>query len=182
MTILFSSIFKAQKLVFCEKYILPALLCFYLWCDILTKLGVFIMIYDEIKKANILAMKEKDSVAHTIYSVLINKLMLEQIKKREKNEQLTDVDTIQILQKSVKELTEELENYKKVNNDEEVQNITKQIELVKSYLPKMMSEDEIKSIIMSLEDKSVPAVMKHFKANYQGKCDMRQVSEILKSM
>ena len=140
------------------------------------------MIYDEIKKANIMAMKQKDSVAHTIYSVLINKLMLEQIKKREKHEELTDVDTIQILQKSVKELTEEQENYKKVNNQVEVENIAKQIELVKSYLPKMMSEEEIKSIIMSLEDKSIPFVMKYFKANYQGKCDMRLVQEIVKSL
>ena len=140
------------------------------------------MIYDEIKKANIMAMKQKDSVAHTIYSVLINKLMLEQIKKREKHEELTDVDTIQILQKSVKELTEEQENYKKVNNQVEVENIAKQIELVKSYLPKMMTEEEIKSIIMSLEDKSIPFVMKHFKANYQGKCDMRLVQEIVKSL
>ncbi len=140
------------------------------------------MIYDEIKKANILAMKQKDSVAHTLYSVLLNKFMLEQIKKREKNEELTDIDAVQILQKSVKELTEELENYKKVNNANEVTNITRQIEIVKSYLPQMMSADEIRSVIMSLDDKSVPAVMKHFKANFQGKCDMRQVSEILKSM
>ena len=140
------------------------------------------MIFDEIKKANIKAMKEKDTNAHTIYSVLINKLMLEQIKKREKGEELNDIDATQILQKSVKELSEELENYKKVNNTNEVENITKQIELVKSYLPQMMSAEEIKAVILSLEDKSVPFVMKHFKANYAGKCDMRLVQEVLKSL
>ncbi len=140
------------------------------------------MIFDEIKKANIKAMKEKDTNAHTIYSVLINKLMLEQIKKREKGEELNDIDATQILQKSVKELSEELENYKKVNNTIEVENITKQIELVKSYLPQMMSAEEIKAVILSLEDKSVPFVMKHFKANYAGKCDMRLVQEVLKSL
>ena len=74
------------------------------------------MIFDEIKKSNIKAMKEKDTNAHTIYSVLINKLMLEQIKKREKGEELNDIDATQILQKSVKELSEELENYKKVKD------------------------------------------------------------------
>ena len=140
------------------------------------------MIFDEIKKANIKAMKEKDTNAHTIYSVLINKLMLEQIKKREKGEELNDIDATQILQKSVKELSEELENYKKVNNTSEVENITKQIELVKSYLPQMMSAEEIKAVILSLEDKSMPFVMKHFKANYAGKCDMRLVQEVLKSL
>ncbi len=140
------------------------------------------MIFDEIKKANILAMKEKDGVAHTIYSVLINKFMLEQIKKREKHEEFTDVDAIQILQKSVKELGEELENYKKVNNTEEIENISKQLELVRAYLPKMMSEEEIKEIILSLEDRSIPFVMKYFKTNYAGKCDMRLVQEVLKSI
>ena len=140
------------------------------------------MIFDEIKKANIKAMKEKDTNAHTIYSVLINKLMLEQIKKKKKGEELNDIDATQILQKSVKELSEELENYKKVNNTSEVENITKQIELVKSYLPQMMSAEEIKAVILSLEDKSMPFVMKHFKANYAGKCDMRLVQEVLKSL
>ena len=42
----------------------------------------------------------------------------------------------------------------------------------------MMSEEEIREVISSLEDKSIPSVMKHFKANYAGKCDMKTVSEI----
>ena len=42
------------------------------------------MLVDEIKKANIQAMKDKDAVARSIYSVILNKIMLETIKKREK--------------------------------------------------------------------------------------------------
>ena len=42
------------------------------------------MIVDEIKKANLQAMKDKDVVARNIYSVLLNKIMLEQIKKKRK--------------------------------------------------------------------------------------------------
>ena len=41
------------------------------------------MINDELKKANVQAMKDKDTVARTIYSVVLNKTMLENIKKRE---------------------------------------------------------------------------------------------------
>ena len=44
----------------------------------------------------------------------------------------------------------------------------------------MMSEDEIKEIIMSLPDKSIGAVMKHFKTNYAGKCDMKVVGDVFK--
>ena len=35
---------------------------------------------------------------------------------------------------------------------------------------------------MSLEDRSVPNVMKHFKAEYAGRVDMRKVSQILKEL
>lgn len=140
------------------------------------------MIYDELKKANVEAIKEKDAVKRSIYSVLINKCMLENIKKREQGVELCDVDVIQIMQKTIKELTEEMENYKKVNNAAEIENISKQIAIVNSYLPKMMERDEIKTIILSLDDKSIPNVMKYFKTNYAGKCDMRFVQEVLKSL
>ena len=140
------------------------------------------MIHEEIKKANVQAIKDKDTVARSIYSVLLNKFMLENIKKREQGVELTDVDAVQILQKSIKELTEEMENYKKVNNTEEVEIISTQIKIVEKYLPQMMSAEEIKTVIMSLEDKSIPSVMKHFKANYNGKCDMRLVQEVLKNI
>ena len=140
------------------------------------------MIYDEIKKANVQAIKDKDTVARSIYSVLLNKFMLENIKKREQGTEITDVDAVQILQKSIKELTEEMENYKKVNNLQEVETISTQIKIVEKYLPKMMSEEEIKQVIISLADKTIPAVMKHFKQNYAGKCDMRLVQEVLKNI
>ena len=140
------------------------------------------MLYEEIKKANVQAMKEKNSVARSFYSVVLNKIMLENIKKREKGEEISDSDIANILQKTIKELEEEKENYKKVNHTEEVKNIEIQIELAKKYLPKQLTTEEIKTIISSLEDKSIPSVMKHFKASYNGKCDMRQVQEVLKSL
>lgn len=140
------------------------------------------MLYDEIKKANILAMKEKDSVARSFYSVLLNKIMLENIKKREKGEEVADADIFNILQKTIKELEEEKANYSKVGNNEEAEIISKQIEIAKKYLPKLLSRDEIKEIILSLPDKSIPFVMKHFKTNYNGLCDMRVVQEVLREI
>ena len=140
------------------------------------------MLVDEIKKANIQAMKDKDAVARSIYSVILNKIMLETIKKREKGEELVDADVSNLLQKTIKELSEEKENYAKVGNSEEVATIEKQIEIASKYLPKMLSRDEIKEIIMALDDKTIPNVMKHFKMNYNGKCDMRLVQEVLREV
>ena len=140
------------------------------------------MIYDEIKKANIQAMKDKDSVARSIYSVLLNKIKLEEIRKRENGSAIEDADIVAILQKTIKELNDEKENYAKVGNTTEVENILRHIEIASKYLPQMMSDEEIKNVILSLDDKSVPSVMKHFKANYNGKCDMRRVQEVLKGL
>ena len=113
------------------------------------------MLYDEIKKANIQAMKDKDTVARSFYSVVLNKIKLEEIRKREKGGNIEDADISNIFQKTIKELEEEKQNYSKVGNDEEVKNIEYQIELAKKYLPKMLTEDEIKEIISSLPDRSI---------------------------
>lgn len=140
------------------------------------------MIIDEIKKQNIEAIKSKDQNARAIYGIVINKYMLLNVEKRSKEQEVTDVDMVQILQKTIKELTDEAENYAKVGNTAEVENINRQKEMLNTFLPKMLSEEEIKDIILALEDKSIPSVMKHFKANYAGKCDMGLVQKVLKTL
>ncbi len=138
------------------------------------------MILDEIKKASIIALKEKDQVARAIYGIVSNKAMLETIRKREKGESLNDADLVQIIQKTIKELGEEAENYKKVGNLIEEANILKQKDLLEKYLPKMLTEQEIRNLITALPDKSIGNVMKFFKTEYAGKCDMRLVGDIAK--
>ena len=138
------------------------------------------MILDEIKKANVQAMKDRDQNARAIYGVVMTKAMLEQVKKREKNEELTDADMVAILQKAIKELTDECDNYKKAGNTAQVELIETQKALIEKFLPQMMSEDEIYEVITNLEDKTIPAVMKHFKANYAGKVEMAKVQIVLK--
>lgn len=140
------------------------------------------MIIEEIKKQNMLALKNKDSNARTIYSVLLNKYSLLEIEKRAKGEHMEDADTVKLIQKVVKELTEEAENYKKVNHMETYEATLRQKALLEDYLPKMLSEAEIKNIIESLDDKTIPAVMRHFKENYFGKCDMGVVNKVLRKM
>lgn len=140
------------------------------------------MIEEQIKKANVEAMKNKDMVARAFYSVLMNKIMLEKINKREKGQEITDADVSNIIQKMIKELGDEKDNYQKAGNMEEVAHIEKQLEIAKMYLPKMLSREEIKEEIEKLEDKSIPVVMKYFKANFNGQVDMRLVQEVLKEM
>ena len=140
------------------------------------------MIIDEIKTQNMIALKEKNTNARTIYSIISSKYMQATIEARAKNEEIGDPEMVKIIQKTIKELTEEAENYKKVGNDEEYKNINTQKELIEKYLPQMLSNDEIKAIIESLDDKTVPSVMRHFKTNYNGKVDMKAVSDVLKTL
>lgn len=136
------------------------------------------MILGEIKKANVQAMKEHDSVARAIYGVVMNKAMLASIELKKDGKEFSDQDMIKILQKTIKELDEERENYIKVGNQTEADNIRHQSELISIYLPQMMSEDEIRREIEKLSDRSIPSVMRHFKENFAGKVDMSIVSKI----
>ncbi len=136
------------------------------------------MIIDEIKKDNVQAMKDKNTLARAIYGVVMNKVLLHSIECKKDGKEQTDADVVQILQKTIKELTEEKENYLKAGNEVEANNIEIQKEILTKYLPQMLSEDEIKNIIANLEDKSIPSVMKYFKAEYAGKVDMSIVNKI----
>ena len=140
------------------------------------------MLIDEIKKAKMIAMKEKDADARAVYDIIVNKYLLLSIDLKEQGKEIADSDMIQIIMKTIKELADEKDNFLKAGRTETANSIEHQAEVLRKYLPKMMSEEEIKAEIMKLEDKSIPSVMKHFKANFQGKCEMSLVSKVAKSL
>lgn len=140
------------------------------------------MIIDEIKKAKIEAIKNHNESQKTAYSLAVNKYMLASIELKAQNKEFQDADMVQVLQKLLKELAEEKEFYQKANRAESVEDLNVQIASLEIFLPKMMSKEEIKAEIEKLEDKSIGSVMKHFKANFAGKCDMRDVQEVLKNL
>ncbi len=140
------------------------------------------MLYQQLKEANINALKTHNTVQRSVLSVVLNKIKLAEIDKRTQNAELTDADVVAVLQKSIKELTEEKEAFQKAGRAENVATLSEQMEFLNGFLPQMMSAEEIKAEILSLTDKSVPSVMKHFKANFAGKCDMREVQAVLKTL
>lgn len=139
------------------------------------------MTLEQFKKEKIEAMKQKDKDKVSALNVIITKIMALTIERRASGLEVTEGDVDSLLQKAEKELTEEREGFIKAGREENVISLTNQIEVIKKYLPKLLTEDEIKAIISTLEDKSMPSVMKHFKQNYQGKVDMRVVSALAKA-
>ena len=139
------------------------------------------MTLDELKKQKIVAMKARDNDAVTAYNALISKLMLMATDPNH-GKDITDAYIVTAARKTESELVEERANFEKAGRAETVASLDKQIETVKQYIPAMMSEEKIKEIILSLDDKSLPAVMKHFKTNYAGKVDMKLVNETVRKL
>ena len=140
------------------------------------------MIIDDLKKANIEAMKSKDNDARAALSIVLTKYKLQEVEARSQGKEIGDAECLSIIQKVLKELSDEKEGYLKVNNQERADKITKQEEVLKGYLPKQLSEEEIRKEIACLEDKSIPSIMKYFKANFAGKVDMSLVSSIARNL
>lgn len=140
------------------------------------------MLIDELKKANIEAMKARDQVARAALSVVLTKSKLLEVELRSKGQELADSNVLEIIQKTLKELSDEKEGYAKVGNAERVANVEAQEAVLKNYLPKQLSKEEILEEINKLEDKSMPSIMKHFKANFAGKVDMSLVSQLARSL
>lgn len=140
------------------------------------------MIIDELQKANIEALKAHDASARAVLSIVISRYKLNMIELKSLGKDITDADMVKLISKVLKELQEEKEGYEKVGNKEQVESINKQAELISKYLPKMMSEEEIRVEINKLEDKSIPSIMKHFKTNFEGKADMGLVNKVARTL
>lgn len=136
------------------------------------------MLYNDLKKANVVAMKSRDRVAHEIINMITGDNKLQEQAKQTETGEPEDAQVIQTIQKMLKGLSEEIEAFTNAKKMEKVVELKHQKEVLESFLPKMLSETEIKKIIESLQDKSIPCVMKYFKEHYNGACDMKLVNKV----
>ena len=137
---------------------------------------------DELSKENIAALKAHDNISRAVLSVTINRFKMEAIEEKAKGNEIGDKELVRIITKVLKELEEEKEGYIKANRQESIADVDKQIAVISKYLPKMLSEEEIRKEIEKLEDKSMPSIMKYFKMNFDGKVDMGLVNKIARSL
>ena len=144
--------------------------------------------FEKIQSDMYQAMKsgEKET-ANTLRNVLA-KLKDKQIEKRT---DLTQEEEIKTLQTLVKQRKESIDLYQRGGRDELVDQETKEMDIINSYLPKMMDDEKIKEIVESvIKDtgassmadmgKVMPEVMKLGKGLIDGKTAQQFVSEQLK--
>ena len=144
--------------------------------------------FEKIKADMYEAMKSGEKVrANTLRNVL-SKLKDKQIEKREP---LSSEEEIKILQTLVKQRKESIDLYEKGGRNELVDIEKQEMSIINSYLPKMMSEDDIKDIVKNVIDstgassmsdmgKVMPEVMRQGKGLIDGKTAQKFVSEMLK--
>jgi len=113
-----------------------------------------------------------------------NNVLIDKNKK-----ELTDAETIDVLQKQLKKNAESLEMYIKGNRQELADKEKAEMEILKKYLPKQLSEDEIKSLAEQAVAKSgasTPAdtgkVMKELMPQVKGKADGKLVNQVVQKL
>jgi uncharacterized protein YqeY len=139
------------------------------------------MIIDAIKAAKIDAMKQRNESAKGILSLLADRYTLQAIEAKANSKEVGDQEMTAILMKVGKELEDEKATYLANGANDRVANIDAQIAVLKTFLPKLLSEADIRAEIAKIPDQSLPSIMKHFKANFAGKVDMGLVNQIAKS-
>ena len=135
----------------------------------------------DLKKDKMKALKEKDALKQNVLGIVISNYQMAEIEKRSKGQEMGEADMVQVLNKTLKALEDEKAMYVAGNRPAQAEETGRQIEIVSSYLPKMMSEEEIRAVIDRLPDHSMKTVMQTFHKDYAGKADMALVSKVAKS-
>lgn len=103
------------------------------------------MLEEKILKDYQEAMKARDSVKSTLLSCLRAEMTNAALK--EKTGKLDDNGIIAVIRKQIKQHQDSIEQFQKGNRQDLVDKETRELEILKVYMPEQLSEDEIKKII-----------------------------------
>jgi hypothetical protein len=99
---------------------------------------------EQIEKDYLEAYKSKDEAKTSLLRML--KSSIQNAKIAQKSD-LSDQDTIKIIQREVKQRIDAIEDYKKGGRADLAEKESKEIEYLKIYLPKELSDQELELII-----------------------------------
>ena len=145
-------------------------------------------LYETIQADMYKAMKNNEKFKSSTLRVALAKL---KDKKIELREDLSKNDEVKIIQNLVKQRKEAADIYEKNNRSELMKNEMNELEILSMYLPKMMSENELNTIIkevisdtgainMSDMGKVMPEIMKRSAGKADGKMVQQIVSDFLR--
>ena len=119
------------------------------------------MLRDDINKALTEAMKAKNERAVSTLRMVNSALKNADIEARGAGKPpLTDADVLPLLQKMIKQRQESVELYQKGGRADLVKQEQEEIAIISAYLPKQMSDDEVKAAIEAAVKETGAAGMK----------------------
>jgi hypothetical protein len=131
------------------------------------------------------AMKNKETARVSTLSFLRAQLSYTALEKKKKN--LDDNECVAVIRRLIKQHQDSIEQFKMGNRQDLVDKETKELEILKAYLPQELSSDELKKIIEDVikdtsasEMKDMGRVMKEILAKTKGAADAKSVSEMVK--
>ena len=145
------------------------------------------VLYEKIQSDMYTAMKAGEKEKASTLRTVLAKLKDKQIDAREP---LSEKDEIKVLQALVKQRKESIDLYQKGGRSELAEAESFELEIINTYLPEMMNEDDVRKLIeeiieetgaQSMADlgKVMPQIMKQGKGLIDGKTAQRIVSELL---
>lgn len=140
---------------------------------------------EKLKQDMIETMKAKDKERLTTIRMIKGDLDKEHIdKKREINDDLL----IEVVNRGIKQRKDSIAEFEKGGREDLVEKTQAEIDILKSYLPEQLSEEEVLSIIdeaFQLVNPEGPRdmgkIMKEVQPKLKGRADMKHVSELIKS-
>lgn len=142
---------------------------------------------DEVRKAMVAAMKAKDKERKDSLSMLLSALKNKAIDKRE---DLTEAEENEVVLKEIKQTKETLE-MTPADRTDIIEECSKRIAVYEEFAPKMLNEDEIKTVIdgvlkeLEIETptgKDKRRIMKVLMPKVKGIADGKLVNQVLAGM
>ena len=136
------------------------------------------------------ALKAKDKNTYPTLRLIVSAIKDAEIAGRSKGQkEIKDPEIIGILKKMIKQRNESCEVYKKAGRNELLESETKEINVINTFLPKQLSEEETKKIceeviksVGASSMKDMGKVMGALKSKHADTLDFSKVSEIIKGL
>ena len=133
------------------------------------------------------AMKKRDATRVSVLRLLKTAINNKMIEK--KVNELKDAEVIALIRKDVNRHQDSIEQFKKGERGDLVKKEEAELEILKSYLPKEVSPDEIKIIVKAIiketgasGKKDFGKVMKAAMEKLKGACDGKAVSTVVSEL
>ena len=130
------------------------------------------------------AMKSKQDLKLQALRLVHAELKNQEIEQKKP---VTDMQMVSILKKQIKQYEESLVQYEKANRPEGAKEQKEKMQIIQSYLPKPLSEEELKSVVNKVisqlqvrSAKQMGMVIKEVQLQTSGSADNRQLVALVK--